>query len=203
MLIGLTGSIGSGKTTVADRLRALGAQVLDADAFARMETQPGSQGLCAIAAAFGDGILKQDGSLERTKLAELVFQDEEKLRALNAILHPRILEAMRRRAAEIFEKDPEATVVYDMPLLIEVGEHLRVDRVWLVTADDETRIARIVARDGCTREAALSRIRAQMPQAEKRAYAHEEIDNSQGLEALYARVDALYGAVKELHERQV
>ncbi len=196
MLIGLTGSIGSGKTTVAKRLSERGAHVLDADEFARKETSRGSSGLKEVVAAFGKEMLTPDGSLDRGKLASVIFHNDEKRFLLNAILHPRILNAMRARAEELFIKNPDAVIVYDMPLLIEAGEYKQVDRVWLVTADDETRAKRIMARDNLSREAALSRIAAQMPQSEKLNYADDVIDNSDGLNALYERVDALYDALR-------
>ena len=196
MLIGLTGSIGAGKSTVAARLKALGAYVIDADEIAREASSRGSEGLREIVSAFGEGVLQADGALDRKKLAAIVFAEEEKRLALNAVLHPRILNAMRKRAAEVLAAKKNAIVVYDMPLLIETGEHARVDSVWLVTASDEARIARVMARDACTRDEARRRIAAQMPQEEKRAYAHEIIDNSGDLNALYARVDALYETSK-------
>lgn len=196
MLIGLTGSIGAGKSTVAARLKALGAYVIDADEVAREVSSRGSEGLREIVSAFGEGVLQADGALDRKKLAAIVFAEEEKRLALNAVLHPRILNAMRKRAAEVLAAKKNAIVVYDMPLLIETGEHARVDSVWLVTASDEARIARVMARDACTRDEARSRIAAQMPQEEKCAYAHEIIDNSGDLNALYARVDALYETSK-------
>ena len=192
MLIGLTGSMGSGKSTVAARLKALGAHILDADAFARELTERGSHGLRAIAEAFGAEVLQEDGSLNRKRLAALVFSDGEKLKTLNALLHPLILSAMHARADEIVKLDAHAAVVFDMPLLIETGEHARVDRVWVVAADEETRVNRIMARDGCTGFEALRRIKAQMPQEEKLRFADAVIDNSDGIETLYARVDALY-----------
>lgn len=196
MLIGLTGSIGAGKSTVAARLKALGAYVIDADEIAREVSSRGSEGLGEIVSTFGEGVLQADGMLDRKKLAAIVFAEEKKRLALNAILHPRILNAMRERAAEVLAAKKTAVVVYDMPLLIETGEYARVDSVWLVTASDETRIARVMARDACTRDEARRRIAAQMPQQEKRAYAHEIIDNSGDLNALYARVDALYETAK-------
>ena len=196
MLIGLTGSIGAGKSTVAARLRTLGAYVIDADEVAREVSSRGSEALREIVSAFGAGVLGTDGELERKKLAAVVFADEGKRLALNAILHPRILNAMRERAAHAFAAEKNAVVVYDMPLLIETGEHTHVDSVWLVVAGDEKRIARVTARDACTRVEALHRMAAQMPQEEKRAYAHEIIDNSGDINALYARVDALYETAK-------
>ena len=196
MLIGLTGSIGSGKTTVAKRLAERGAHVLDADEFAREETSCGSKGLKEVVAAFGKEILTPDGSLDRGKLASIIFHNDEKRFLLNAILHPRILNAMRAHAEELFIKNPDAIVVYDMPLLIEAGEYKKVDRVWLVTADDETRAKRIMERDNLSKEAALLRIAAQMPQLEKLNYADDIIENSDGLNALYERVDALYDALR-------
>jgi dephospho-CoA kinase len=196
MLIGLTGSIGAGKSTVAARLKALGAYVIDVDEIAREVSSRGSEGLGEIVSTFGEGVLQADGMLDRKKLAAIVFAEEKKRLALNAILHPRILNAMRERAEEVLAAKKTAIVVYDMPLLIETGEYARVDSVWLVTASDETRIARVMARDACTRDEARRRIAAQMPQQEKRAYAHEIIDNSGDLNALYARVDALYETAK-------
>lgn len=196
MLIGLTGSIGAGKSTVAARLKVLGAYVIDADEIAREVSSRGSEGLGEIVSVFGEGVLQADGVLDRKKLAAIVFAEKEKRLALNAILHPRILNAMRKRAAEVLAAKKSAVVVYDMPLLIETGEYARVDSVWLVTASDETRIARVMARDTCTRDEARRRIAAQMPQQEKRTYAHEIIDNSGDLSALYARVDALYETAK-------
>ena len=196
MLIGLTGSIGAGKSTVAARLKALGAYVIDADEIAREVSSYGSEGLTAIVSGFGEGVLQVNGTLDRKKLAAIVFAEDEKRLALNAILHPRILNAMRERAAGVLAADKNAVVVYDMRLLIETGEYMHVDSVWLVIACDETRIARVMARDACTKEEALRRIAAQMPQEEKRAYAHEIIDNSGDLNALYARVDALYEMTK-------
>ena len=196
MLIGLTGSIGAGKSTVAARLRAHGAYVIDADEIAREVSSYGSEGLTAIVSGFGEGVLQVNGTLDRKKLAAIVFAEDEKRLALNAILHPRILNAMRERAAGVLAADKNAVVIYDMPLLIETGEYMHVDSVWLVIASDETRIARVMARDACTKEEALRRIAAQMPQEEKRAYAHEIIDNSGDLNALYARVDALYEMTK-------
>ncbi len=196
MLIGLTGSIGAGKSTVAARLRAHGAYVIDADEIAREVSSYGSEGLTAIVSGFGEGVLQVNGTLDRKKLAAIVFAEDEKRLALNAILHPRILNAMRERAVGVLAADKNAVVIYDMPLLIETGEYMHVDSVWLVIASDETRIARVMARDACTKEEALRRIAAQMPQEEKRAYAHEIIDNSGDLNALYARVDALYEMTK-------
>ena len=196
MLIGLTGSIGAGKSTVAARLKALGAYVIDADEIAREVSSYGSEGLTVIVSAFGEGVLQADGTLDRKKLAAIVFAEDEKRLALNAILHPRILNVMRERAAGVLAAEKNAVVVYDMPLLIETGEYMHVGSVWLVIAGDETRIARVMARDACTKEEALRRIAAQMPQEEKRAYAHEIIDNSGNLNALYARVDALYEMAK-------
>lgn len=196
MLIGLTGSIGSGKSTVAKRLSERGAHVLDADAFARAQTDLGSEGLREIVLSFGGDVLLENGALNRKKLAEMIFSSEEKRLRLNAILHPRILNAMREQAEAILKGEPEAVIVYDVPLLIETGEHNNMDRVWLVTADDETRIKRIVARDHCSIEAAKARIAAQMPQEKKLVYADEVIENGNDLPALYARVDALYDAAK-------
>ncbi|HWQ59118.1 MAG TPA: dephospho-CoA kinase [Clostridia bacterium] len=195
MIVGLTGSIGSGKSTASARLASLGAHVLDADEVSHALTAPGGEALGAIAAAFGRDILNAEGTLERRKLAALVFSDADARERLNAILHPLVQQRMRERTEEIFAKDPRAVVVWDVPLLIEAGWQDACDEVWLVSAPIETRVARVVARDACTREEAAARIAAQMSDEEKARHADEIIDNGADIAAFLARVDALYRRV--------
>ncbi len=192
MIIGLTGSIGSGKSTAAQRLASLGARVLDADAVSRDLTKPRGRALSAIKAAFGKEVFSADGALERRALAEIVFADADKRKALNAIIHPLVLETLQKKSGDILSKDPRAVVVWDVPLLIESGWQGLCDEVWLVQAPMEVRVARIVARDGCTREEALRRMQAQMSDEEKAPSAHEVIPNDGEREAFLSRVDALY-----------
>lgn len=192
MVIGLTGSIGSGKSTASARLAALGAHVFDADEISRALTRPGGEALPAIGAAFGPGVFEENGALDRRALAALVFADADKRRALNGIIHPLVLERMRASTADILEKDPRAMVVWDVPLLIEAGWDGFCDEVWLIYAALETRVARVAARDGCAREEALARVGAQMDDAQKARRADEVIENDGDTAVLFARLDALY-----------
>lgn len=192
MIIGLTGSIGSGKSTVSKRLAALGARVLDADAVSRDLTRPGGEALLPITAAFGQGILGEGGALDRRALAAAVFSDAAARERLNAILHPLVLQNMQEQTEKILANDPRPLVVWDVPLLIEAGWQGFCDAVWLVMAPEEVRVARILARDDCTREEALSRMRAQMGDSEKARFATHIIQNDGNFARLYARVDALY-----------
>ncbi len=196
MLIGLTGSIAAGKSTVAGRLSTLGAYVLDADAVAREVVEPGTDGLARLCAAFGREILSEDGTLDRKRLAGRVFSDPEARGILNGITHPLVVGFMEERAKAWLAKTPGGIAVWDMPLLIECGAWKKVDAVWLVTAEDEARLARMMARDGCTREHALLRMAAQMPQAEKARYADVVIPNDGDEAALLTRVDACYAAAR-------
>ncbi|MDR2296327.1 MAG: dephospho-CoA kinase [Clostridiales Family XIII bacterium] len=189
-VIGLTGGIGSGKSAVADRLTERGRAVLDADALARELVAAGSEGLAAVVARFGAGVLLPDGSLDRKGLAARVFGDEEARAALNALLHGRIARAMRERVAR--RRAAGARVVFlCVPLLLETGMQFETDAVWLVDAPEDVRVRRVVARDGLSAEDVRLRIAAQMPSSEKRRHASEILDNSGSLRDLHLAVDAL------------
>ena len=192
MRIGLTGSIAAGKSTVSKRLAALGAHVLDADIVAREIVEPGTQGLFLLTEAFGPEILTPGGALNRGALAARVFGDAAALKTLNAITHPLVVARMEELSVEWAAEHPKDVVVWDMALLIECGAWERMDAIWLVTANEETRLARIMARDGCTREHALARMASQMPQGEKLRYASVVISNDGDETALYQQVDACY-----------
>ena len=176
MRIGLTGGIASGKTMVSSRLAELGAAVLDADAFARIAVEKGSEGLKEIVKAFGGGMLDSDGCLDRRKLGAAVFGNETARLRLNGILHPAIRAGMLR-AAEAAE---------------ECGWQEIADEVWLVTAPMEERVRRIMARDGLSEAAAKQRIASQMSDDEKKPFADVIIDNSGDIERLYEMTDRLY-----------
>ncbi len=195
--VGLTGGIASGKSAVSEILRELGAYVLDADQIARKATEPGTPGLTAIVRQFGQEVLKADGSLNRKALGEIVFADAKKRKMLEEILHPQVLAELLDRAREIGRENPKAIVVFDVPLLIESGMQGIADMVWLVTAPEKTRIERIMRRDGVDRGEALLRIRAQMPQEEKIAYADVIIDNSRSKEVLYQTVSEKFEALEK------
>ncbi len=193
--IGLTGGMGAGKSTVSAYLRALGAIVLDADAASRKAVEPGTEGLKLLVARYGAGILMSDGALDRPALAKIIFASDSERLAVNAILHPMVRSILLQEEQEVRRQAPEAVVFWDVPLLIESGMHADMDAVWLVEADEETRIRRIMKRDRCSRLDALSRIQRQMPDEEKRAFATQRIDNSSEEGALFAQVDALYAAL--------
>ncbi|MDA8429021.1 MAG: dephospho-CoA kinase [Geobacteraceae bacterium] len=176
-VIGLTGGIASGKTSVARFFQGRGAVVIDADQLARSAVQPGSRGLERVVAAFGADILTPDGQLDRKRLGALVFSDTDKRARLEGIVHPeikRLAEDRIRQAADHGEK----LVFYVAPLLIEAGITDRVDEVWVVTVQPEVQLERLMRRDGIARDEALRVIASQMPLAEKATYGKIVIDNS-------------------------
>lgn len=191
MRIGLTGGIAAGKSEVSRILESLGAYILDADKISREVVEVGQSALDKIAEAF-EGVIAEDGSLDRKALGNVVFCDPDKLELLNSILHPAIRRTMAERAAEWEMLHPEDMIVLDVPLLIECGWQDMADEVWLVTASEGTRIKRIMLRDGLTAVQAQARLDAQMKDSEKAKFAHVIIDNSGTLEELENRVIALY-----------
>jgi dephospho-CoA kinase len=161
-LIGLTGGIASGKSTVAKRLASWGAVGIDADQLAREVVEPGTPGLAAITAEFGDAILLADGTLNRPALGAVIFTDPSRRERLNAITHPAVRRLTRDRVAAAVAADPHAIIVYDVPLLAEAiaGGLVTFDLIVVVHADAETRIERMVELRGLTREEATHRIAA-------------------------------------------
>ncbi|MFL5321700.1 MAG: dephospho-CoA kinase [Myxococcaceae bacterium] len=189
-MIGLTGGIASGKSTVTELLRSLGAQIIDADQVAREVVEPGRPALLEISARF-PGAVKEDGTLDRAALGERVFKSEEDRKALNAIIHPRIHEAVAEKVAALMAAGHEL-VLYDAPLLIENRLHEGLSGVILVSAPRELQISRLMARNGFTREQAEARIESQLPLEEKRKHATWVIDNSGDLDGLRAQVEAVW-----------
>lgn len=190
-VIGLTGNIGSGKSTVSGYLAELGAQVVDADQVARDIVAPGAPALVDIIEYFGPEVLNQDGTLDRKKLGAIVYSDPQALAKLNQITHLRIVEAIRE-VEKNFRSRPESLrsiLVIDAPLLIEVGLNQSNDEVWVVRVDPEVQLARLMDRDGLSSEEALRRIAAQMPQEEKLKHARRVIDNSGTVEETKKQVD--------------
>lgn len=181
LVIGLTGGIASGKSTVTRMLRELGAPVIDADAIVREVQEPGTPVTAAIAREFGPGVIRPDGSLDRAALGATVFADPARRKALEAIVHPAVLQRM---AAEVerYRAERRPAVVLDVPLLLEGGIERTVDRVWVVYIDRETQRARLMARDALSPAQAEQRIGAQMSLDEKRKRADLVIDN-RGTEA--------------------
>ncbi|MFQ5418333.1 MAG: dephospho-CoA kinase [Myxococcota bacterium] len=196
-IIGLSGGIGSGKSTVAALLARQGAEVIDADAIVHELQEPGSPVLAELALAFGQSILHADGALDRGALGDIAFRDPEARARLGAILHPKVGVEMARRTSRA--RDAGAPlVVLDIPLLFEGraagggGAPLGIDATVLVYVPEALQIERQMKRDGCDRDEALRRIRAQLPIEEKKALADHVIDNSGSLDATEARVRALY-----------
>lgn len=197
-IVALTGGIGTGKSSVARLFEKLGARVLDADAIVRELQAPGSPVLAAIVDAFGEGILTEDGALDREALGAIAFQDKQARRRLESLVHPAVgAEMARRLAAARAEGVP--VVVLDIPLLFEGRRAGRggasqgsFETTVLVYAPEATQVERVVARDGCTREEALRRIRAQIPIEEKRALADHVIDNTGRPEDTERQVRALW-----------
>ena len=177
LIVGLTGGVASGKTTVSQVLKEEGAYIIDADQMARKLVRPHTPAWKELVRAFGKGILRKDGSIQRKKLAGIVFTDLRQRKLLNQILHPRIRKEMERRTKEIGRKDPEAVVVVDAPLLVELGEHRKMDKVIVVTSTQTQQIERLKKRDGISREAALKIFSSQMPVEEKAKLADFVIRN--------------------------
>ncbi|MCL6638811.1 MAG: dephospho-CoA kinase [Firmicutes bacterium] len=180
VVIGLTGNIGSGKSTISRKLGNLGARIIDADQVARAVVEPGTPALKEIVQTFGESVLNGDGTLNRKKLGARVFNDPAALARLNGITHPRIKDAIDREIAALKSlPGPErAVAVIEAPLLIEVGLHKGVDEIWVVKVDEATQLKRLMERDGLTPDEARQRIAAQLPQAEKLRFADRVIDNS-------------------------
>lgn len=200
LLVGLTGGIASGKSVVAARLGEHGAVVVDADKIAREVVEPGTPALRRIVKEFGPGVIAPDGSLDRAALGAIVFADEVARRILNGITHPAVRELSHRRFAEAAAADPDAIVVYDVPLLTEARGADEFDVVVVVSAPEATRIERMVSLRGMSREEATRRIRSQVPEEERRALADILIESGGSLEETLARADEVWA---ELHQRAV
>jgi len=189
LLVGLTGGIGSGKSTVARLLAARGAVVLDADVLAREAVEPGTPGFDAVLARFGDAVRSSGGTIDRAQLAAIVFADDEARHDLEAIVHPQV--RLRIGEAVAAHADSDAVVVVDSPLLIETGAHESFPVVVVVTAPDDARIARLTAR-GMGEADARARMAAQMPLEEKATYADVLLDNGGSEAELESQVDRLW-----------
>jgi dephospho-CoA kinase len=196
-IIALTGGIASGKSTVSARLAEHGAVVVDADKLAREVVEPGQPALERIVAEFGPGVLNEDGTLNRAALGAIVFNDEAARRTLNAITHPAVWQRAQELFAQAAAADPDAVVVYDVPLLVEAsGERpLRFDKVIVVNTGRVERLRRLVQERGLTREEAEARLGAQATDAERLAVADVVLDNDGTVEELLDAVDELWATL--------
>ncbi|QTX04647.1 dephospho-CoA kinase [Agromyces archimandritae] len=196
-LIGLTGGIASGKTTVARRLFQHGAIHIDADELARRVVEPGTPGLEQVREAFGDGVLRPDGSLDRAKLGELVFGDEAARAKLNGIIHPAVRELSGRLIDRAAAENPDAVVVYDVPLLVEAAVDHPFDLVVVTEAPKQQQLRRLVEERGLEPGQAAARVDSQASNEERAAIADVVIDTSGTLAHTMSQTDALWHRITD------
>ena len=192
IFVGLTGVIASGKTAVSECFKRLGAHLIDADELAHQVIAPGTDAWSAIQDTFGSEILKSDQTVDRRKLGEIVFNDPEKRKRLNAIVHPHVFMEEERLRKKIMENDPKAVIIFDAALLIETGFHESVDKVIVVTVDRRTQLKRLMERDGLSRTESVKRIASQFPSSVKKRCADYVINGSQSLEVIERKVAQIY-----------
>lgn len=197
ILVGLTGGLATGKSAVARLFQDCGAVVLDADVLARQLVEPGKPAWRDIVRAFGKQVLSPDRSLDRHALAKIVFRNRAKLKKLNTIVHPRVAREQTRLTREIARKDPDAVILYDAPVLIEAGAHKRMDKIVVVSADQETQIKRLRNRNHLSRTEALRRIQSQLPLAQKVKLADYVIDGTLSFEQTKNEVQRIYDELQQ------
>ncbi len=198
LIVGLTGGVASGKTAISQVLKGEGAYIIDADQIARELVQPNRPAWNELIRAFGKEILQEDGSIHRKKLADKVFADPKKRKRLNQILHPRIKEEMDRRTKEIGQKDPEAIVVIDAPLIVELGDQRDLDKLIVVASTQTQQIERLKERDGISPEEALRILSSQMPVEEKVKLADYVIRNEGSIEEAKKRGKEVFKKLRKV-----
>jgi dephospho-CoA kinase len=199
--IGLTGSIGVGKSFVASVFGELGCHVLDADDTAREVVEQGTPGLKDIVEAFGEDVLQPDGALDRKQLAAIVFGDETRRLQLNAILHPRIMERQDEILRRWESEDPNGVGIVDAALMIESGGYERFDKLIVVHCRPEVQLERVMLRNSLTRDEAQKRIDSQMSQEEKQRFGDFLIDTSDGFEPTRQRTKEVYDQLVQLMQK--
>jgi len=203
LVVGITGSIGAGKTTLALVLEEKGVEVLDADLIAHEVTEPQSPVWREVVDEFGESVLGKNKEIDRKKLAEIVFANSEKLEALNRIVHPRVIERVNSKLKELRKEKPNTIAVIDAPLLIEAGMKEMLDLLVVVVTKEELRLAR-TAGLGLTAVEMRNRNEKQMPQEEKARYADYVIENEGSLEELKQKAENLWQVLqKKLEEKRV
>ncbi len=196
--VGLTGGLASGKSFVGESLAALGCHLLKADELGHRLLLPGTAVHEQVVQAFGPEILDEEGRIVRRKLASLVFDDPERLAALNAIVHPAVIEEEERWMRATSAADPHGIAIVEAAILIETGSYRRFDKIVLAVCTDEQQVERAMKRDGLTREEALARLRRQMPLEEKRKFANYVIDTSGDKAETLVQVRRLYEELRRL-----
>lgn len=197
ILVGLTGGVATGKSTVAKMFTRCGAVVIDADELAREVVKPGKPAWRKIVKTFGKGVLNPDRTINRQALGDIIFSQPGKRRALERIIHPPVAREQMRLTRQAARKNPNVVVIYDVPLLFEAGIDKRVDRTIVVTADRETQIARLKQRNGLTRTEALRRIKSQMPLAEKRRRADYVFNGTCDRRVLSTQARTIYRTIRQ------
>lgn len=197
--IALTGGIASGKTTISNRLRELGAVIIDADVIARQVVQPGQPALAKIAKHFGQQVIAADGTLDRKGLADIVFNDDEALKALNDITHPEIRKVTESIIAEVSGEEPNTIFVHDIPLLAENRSNYDYDFIWVADSPAEVRKERLMEDRGMTAEEAQARIDAQVSDEERRMIADVVIDTTRAIPETLDQVDELFARLDLTH----
>jgi len=201
LLLGVTGGIASGKTTVANMLGELGAPIIDFDLIARLVVEPDKPAWKEIVEYFGKQVLKKDNSLDRKKVSKIVFRDMEKRKKLEGFTHPRIHDEFVKQVDEIAEKDPNAIIQVAIPLLIELNLQYMFHKTLVVYIPQEKQIERLVERDGISEDEARNILKAQLPIDEKVGYANFVINNEKSLEETKTQVEDLWRTLKKLQKK--
>ena len=202
VLLGVTGGIASGKSTVARMLEELGAPIIDFDVLSRVVVEPGKEAWKDIVAFFGEQVLQEDRTLDRKKISEIVFQDPEKRKKLEGYIHPRIYEEFTNRVKELTQKDPQVIIQVVVPLLIEANLQHLFHKILVVYVPEETQIQRLMERDRISRETAQSILSAQLSIEEKKAYADYLVDNSGSVEETKKQVLAVWEKIKKFQKER-
>jgi dephospho-CoA kinase len=198
LTVGLTGGLATGKSFVSDALAKLGCHVLHADEVGREALEPGGEAYEPVIAEFGTEILNEDATIDRRRLAALVFPDPERLARLNALIHPAVFRREAEFIRDVGGTDPHAIVVVEAAILVETGSYRKFDRLVVTICDRETQIRRAIKRDGLTRTEAEARLARQLPAEELRKVADHVIDTSGTKENTLAQVQELYRALRSL-----
>jgi dephospho-CoA kinase len=203
LLVGLTGGMGSGKTLAASYFKDFGAFILDADLICRKLVEPGQPAWVEISDTFGKDVFTESGNLDRKKLADIVFGDPVKKRALEDILHPKVFECEGLEYEAIRKEHSNALVVVDAALLIESGNYIKMDKIIVVTTDENIRINRILARSDMSEDEVIARIKSQMSSEEKVRYADFVLENSSDKDNLRSKVKDIYARLALLAKENI